>query len=186
MSSVPHPLVSGALTSWLLIPENAAFLNWVSFLIGGGGLIFALAGLGLALKQLRAIKTETEASKAAIEAVQLKVASFDTAQECHIASGLIAEIQRGLHSRSWPEVIAAYENLIQSFLRLSHSNSSIAADDRALLVKFTKDMANICAGIRKKQLIPKPVVLRGQDQALRNFSDIMMKITFAVAEELKK
>jgi hypothetical protein len=175
------------LITWLLIPENAALLNWIGFLVGGLGLAIALFGLRLALKQLKAIKTETEASKAAIESVQLKVASFDTAQECQVARGMISAIRSSLAADDWTEVIKNYEDLIQSFLKLSHSNSPICIEDRALLIKMTKDMANICDGIRKKQRdTTKSVSLRGQDQALRDFADIMTKITFLVVKDLQQ
>ena len=149
--------------------------------------MLALFGLWLTLKQLKAIKTEAEAQKAAIEAVQFKVASFDTAQECQIARSLIQKIQSHLQSRAWPEVLTAYEKLVESFLRLSHSNSAIHIDDRALLIKLTKNMADICEGIRKRQLVSgQAVILRGQDQAIRDFSDIMTKITFSVARDIQK
>lgn len=144
-------------------------------------------GLWIALRQLRAIKTETEASKAAIDLVQVKVAAFDTAQECQTASTLIGAIRGHLQSHDWDKVITAYEGLIQSFLRLSHSNSSILEDDRLLLQKMTRDMAGMCEGVRRKVAESADrVVLRGQDQALRDFSDIMTKITFAVAKDLQQ
>lgn len=173
--------------AWLIIPENAALISWVAFVVGGISVLLTLAGLWIAIKQLGAIKTEAEAQKLAIEAVQLKVASFDTAQECQIARSLIGDIQGKLRERDWPEVLLSYESLIQSFLRLSHSNSSLPLEDRALLVKMTKDMANMCEGIRKKSLEPgHHLVLRGQDQALRDFSDIMTKVTFSVVKDIQK
>lgn len=172
---------------WLLIPENSALLNGLGFIVGLLGLLLSLVGFWVAWKQLRAIRTETEASNAAIKSVQVKVAAFDTAQECQTASVLIRGIRDHLGSENWQSVVTGYEHLIQSFLRLSHSNSSIQEDDRMLLHKMTTDMARICEGIRKK-LSDRPaiIVLKGQDQALRDFSDIMTKITFAVAKDLQQ
>ncbi|TMJ17158.1 MAG: hypothetical protein E6G94_02310 [Alphaproteobacteria bacterium] len=173
---------------WLLIPRNAAILNWVSFVFGGLGLALALLGLKIALNQLKGIKSETEAAKAAIDSVQVRVAAFDTAEECQSARSLIRSIHGHLHAQEWQNVVLAYEKLIESFLRLSHSNSSISQEDRLLLQKMTRDMASICDGIRKRSGTNShgSVVLRGQDQALRDFSDIMTKITFAVARNLQQ
>lgn len=173
--------------TWLLIPENAALLNWIAFLFGGAGIVLALVGLRIAIKQLKAIKTETEASKAAIEAVQLKVASFDTAQECSNAKMLINSIRADLKSAQWSDVVQKYEHLIESFLRLAHSPSVIADPDRALMIRQTTHMAKICEGLRKRMEPGGPTgAPKGQDQALRDFTDIMTKVNFAVVQELQK
>ena len=173
--------------TWLLIPENAALLSWIGFLVGGTGLILTLLGLRIALTQLKAIKTETEASKAAIDAVQLRVASFDTAQECTQAKTIINSIRNDLRVGQWSGIINKYEELIESFLRLAHSLSVIESSDRTLMIKYTGDMAKICDGLRKRLAENKhSSAPRGQDQLLRNFTDIMTKVNFAVVRELQK
>jgi hypothetical protein len=172
---------------WMLVPSNAAFLNLIAFGIGTVGLLLTLLALAIALKQLKAIKTETEASKAAIDAVQLKVASFDTAQECATAKSLINSIRADLKAGQLGEVIQKYESLIESFLRLAHSPSVIADPDRALMLKHTSHMAKICEGLRKKVALGAGAAPpRGQDQALRDFTDIMTKVNFAVVQELQR
>lgn len=155
-------------------------------MFGGLGIVLALLGLWIALKQLTAIKTESEAATAAINSVQLKIAAFDTAQECRTAKSLIGSLREGLISEDWDTVIRLYEALIQSFLNLSHSNSTIENDDRDLLTKMTHDMAKICDGIRKRKRTGSVVAVQGQDQAIRDFSDIMTKISFLVAKDMQK
>ena len=155
-------------------------------MFGGLGIVLALLGLWIALKQLTAIKTESEAATAAINNVQLKIAAFDTAQECRTAKSLIGSLREGLISEDWDTVIKLYEALIQSFLNLSHSNSTIENDDRDLLIKMTHDMAKICDGIRKRKRTGSVVAVQGQDQAIRDFSDIMTKISFLVAKDMQK
>lgn len=174
------------MVDWLLVPRNGAILNWTGFLFGALGIVLGLIGLWIALKQLSAIKTESEAATVAIKNVQLKVASLDTAQECQVAKSLIASLRSNLIEYNWLKTIKDYEELIQSFLRLSHSNSSIAEEDRALLVKMTRDMARMCDGIRKKQQSGVEITMHGQDQALRDFSDIMTKITFLVIKDIQQ
>lgn len=181
------PRIVRPLLDWLAFPRNAALLNGIGLVLGVVGFVFTLLGLYLALRQLKAIKSETEATRAAIQSVQLKVASFDAAQECQIARNLITSIRNHLQAQSWTDVLQSYEELIQSFLRLSHSNAATADADRQLLIKMTRDMAGMCEGIRKKQLIEgQKAILRGQDQALRDFTDITTKITFAVAKDLQQ
>lgn len=168
------------------MPRNGALLNWAGFLFGGLGIILALVGLWLTLKQLSAIKTEAEASTIAISNVQLKVAAFDTVQECQIAKSLVVSLRANLLDYNWVKILKDYEDLIQSFLRLSHANSSIPTEDRALLLKMTRDMARMCDGIRKKQRAGTQITMQGQDQALRDFSDIMTKITFLVIKDIQQ
>lgn len=175
------------MVDWLLSSENGQLINVIGLALSLLGLFFALWGIKIALEQLEKIATATAASAAAINQVQLKVSSFDTAQECSRAENLIKEIKDDLHARTWQNVIKGYENLIESFLRLAHSNSNIDKADRSALVKHTKDMAKFCEVIRKK--LPDPnegFLLKGQDMALRDFSDIMTKITFSVMKELQR
>lgn len=172
---------------WLIVPENGALLTWIGFGLGVVGAIIGFVGLYIALRQLAAIKSEAEASTAAIRQVQLKVASFDTIQECNVAKALIGDIKKHLSVSEWREVLRSYELLIESFLRLAHSNSDIEDEDRQVLNKSTKDMAKFCGGIRKKFMQGDEVPsLRGQDIALRDFSEIMTKVTFAVMKDLQK
>jgi hypothetical protein len=174
------------LITWLLVPENSALLNWIAFLFGAVGIILALVGLWIALRQLKAIKSETEASKAAIESVQLKVASFDTAQECSHARSLISSVRNDLRIGQWSEIVQKYEMLIESFLKLAHSPSAIDTQDRALMIKYTTHMARMCDGLRKRLASANFDPPKGQDQALRDFTDIMTKVNFAVVQELQK
>ncbi|WP_447758660.1 hypothetical protein [Sphingopyxis fribergensis] len=172
---------------WLIEPRHAALINWIGFFVGLIGTGLGLLGLAIALRQLKAIKTETEASRDAIEAVQLKVASFDTAQECQKADRIISEIRSFLNKSEWLEIVKCYENLIHSFLRLSHSHSKIEDGDRDLLRKHTSDMAKMCDAIRKN--VSQGILdfsLRGQDRALRDFSDIIVKISFSATRNLQK
>lgn len=173
--------------NWLLDPYHAALITWVSFFVGALGTVFGLGGLGVALWQLSSIKSETEASRAAIESVQLKVASFDTIQECQSANNHISAIRNLLKNQEWDEIVSEYEELMENFLRLCHSNSQINDSDRNLIQKYTQDIANICEGIRKKSSQSSaPVLLRGQDKALRDFSDIVIKISFLITKELQR
>ncbi len=110
---------------WLLEPRHAALINWIGFFVGLIGTGLGLLGLTIALRQLKAIKSETEASRDAIEAVQLKVASFDTAQECQKADKIISDIRTYLNKSEWTDIVKSYEDLIKIFLRLSHSHSEI-------------------------------------------------------------
>lgn len=173
--------------SWLLDPRHAATITWIGFFVSLVGTILGLIGLWVALRQLKSIKTETEASRSAIESVQLKVASFDTIQECQIASGHLRTIRDLLKSPNWNEILSEYEHLMQCFLKLSYSNSAITEGERGLLNKYSEDIANICEGIRKKLAKDaSSVVLRGQDRALRDFSDVIVKITFAITRDLQR
>jgi hypothetical protein len=172
---------------WLLVPENDALITWIGFALGViGGLVGGI-GLWVALVQLSAIKTETEAASAAIKQVQLKVASFDTIQQCNNARSQINEIKAQLHGGKWIDVLKSYEALIEIFLMLAHSNSNIDEDDREALRKQTIDMAKFCEAIRKKSLQEgQAMVLRGQDAAIRDFSDTMTKVNFAVMRDLQR
>lgn len=172
---------------WLIDPRHAALINWIGFFGGLIGIGLGLAGLGIALRQLKAIKSETEASRNAINAVQLKVASFDTAQECQKADRKISEIRSHLSESDWQQIVKCYEDLIQSFLRLSHYHSSMEETDRDLLRKHTSDMAKMCGAIRRNIAQGDAnFSLRGQDKALRDFSDIIVKISFAATRDLQK
>lgn len=176
-----------ALINWLLIPRNTALLTLIGFWIGVIGLGLTLLGLFFTLRQLKLIKTESEATTAAIESVQLKVSSFDFAKECHLAHDLILQIRESYRSQDWTSLLTSYEKLIESFLKLSHSHSAVLTDDKLLLIKMTQDMANICNGIRRKILSNEANVMpRGHDQAIRNFSDILIKVTTLVARDLQK
>lgn len=172
---------------WLLNPVHNALITWIGFAIGVVGTVLGLAGVGLTLWQLRAIKTETEAASRAINSVQLRVASFDAAQECAKAQELVQNIRRNLRLQDWEQVLAVYEELIQIFLNLSHSTSSIGMDDRQLLTKHTEEMAKMCAAIRRRAAENESaIVLKGQDRALRNFADIVTKVSFSVTRSLQQ
>lgn len=193
--SIPDPtwlfgnreLRSLALIQWILNPEHNALITWIGFAIGVIGTFLGLAGLGLTLWQLRAIKTETEAANKAINSVQLRVASFDAAQECAKAQDLVLGIRENLRIQDWPNIISNYEQLIQRFLNLSHSTSSIENDDRQLLTKYSDEMAKMCEAIRRRIAEDQnTIVLRGQDRALRNFADIVTKVSFSVTRSLQQ
>lgn len=172
---------------WILNPEHNALITWIGFAIGVIGTFLGLAGLGLTLWQLRAIKTETEAANKAINSVQLRVASFDAAQECAKAQDLVLDIRENLRIQDWPNIISNYEQLIQRFLNLSHSTSSIENDDRQLLTKYSDEMAKMCEAIRRRIAEDQnTIVLRGQDRALRNFADIVTKVSFSVTRSLQQ
>lgn len=172
---------------WLLNPEHNALITWIGFAVGVLGTLLGLAGIGLTLWQLRAIKTETEAANRAIGAVQIRVASFDAAQECAKASELVLGIRAGLKNQDWNNILDSYEKLLQKFLNLSHSTSPIELADRQILAKHTEDIAKMCEGIRRRLSEDQSkIVLRGQDSALRNFSDVITKISFSVTRSLQQ
>jgi hypothetical protein len=172
--------------AWSIIPANAALLSIVGVLLGVVSTLVGVGGFAIALKQLSAIKTETEAAAQAIESVQIKIASFDAAQECASARKLIHDIKANLLTPDWLEVLKGYEALIDSFLKLSHSNSSVGLEDREVLEKQTRDMAKFCEAIRRKLgKNDNAIMLKGQDMALRDFSDTMTKITFSVIKEIQ-
>ncbi|RVT42109.1 hypothetical protein [Sphingobium algorifonticola] len=176
-----------ALIDWLLIPANNAIITWIGFAIGVAGTFLGLLGIAIALKQLKAIKNETEAAGAAISSVQLKVASFDAAEECRKASDLLVSIRTNLKISKWDQIISSYEDLIQAFLNLSHSTSLIEGEDRLLLQKHTQDMAKMCEAVRRRLAEGDSIiVLKGQDRALRNFTDILTKISFTVMRSLQQ
>lgn len=174
------------MVDWLIVPRNAALLNLIGFVVGGVGLAATIAGLFIALRQLSAIKTETEATTAAVEAMQFKVASLDVVKECQSATARITEIRSALKLADWESILTSYEELISIFLRLAHSFGIVTAADRDAMIKMTEDMAKICEGVRCTSSDPSSArSLRGQDQALRNFSDIMTRISFLVEKDLR-
>lgn len=143
-----------------------------------------MGGFALTLWQLRQIKSAAEASKEAIENVQIKISAFDTAQECQLAQGKILEIGKAVSESRWNDVRSNYEELIRSFLRLSHSNSKIDDADRHKLRDATELMAKFCDAILKRREEDGPMPLKGQSQAIRDFSDIMTKVSFVVVRDI--
>jgi hypothetical protein len=175
------------LIQWLLHPEHNALITWIGFAIGVTGTLLGLAGIALTLWQLRAIKSETEAASRAINSVQVKVASFDAAQECTKAGELVRIIRASLKDQDWQQVLDTYQDLIQRFLNISHSTSSVEHIDRQLLIKYTEEMAKMCDAIRRRIAENEnTIVLRGQDRALRNFADIITKVSFSVTRRLQQ
>lgn len=171
---------------WILVPQHAAAINLIGFAVGGIGLVLTIIGVAIALKQLSALKTETEATAQAVRTVQFKVSSLDTVKECQAAASKIASIRESLKSEAWLEVLAGYEFLIDAFLRLSYASEAVDATDKEAIVKMTRDMAVICERVRHN--IDNPNAARrprGQDQALRNFSDMVTKILFVVERGLR-
>jgi len=59
-------------------------------------------------------------------------------------------------------------------------------EDRILLKKYTEDMANFCEAIKNKYVPGQNFILRGQDRSLRDFADIIVKISFSVTKDLQK
>ncbi|WP_294190319.1 hypothetical protein [uncultured Sphingomonas sp.] len=172
---------------WLLNPEHNALLTWIGFAIGVIGTLLGLLGIGLTLWQLKAIKSETEAARKAINSVQLRVASFDAAQECTKAKELVLGIRVSLKEQDWHQILVLYEDLIQRFLNLSHSTSSIGEADRKILIKYTEEMAKMCDAIRRRVAEAQDTIfLRGQDRALRNFADVITKVSFSVTRSLQQ
>lgn len=173
--------------NWLLVPEHNALLTWIGFAVGGLGTLLGLWGIGLTLSQLGKIKSEAEATKLAVQTVQIKVASFDTAQECKNAKDLIGQVRMHLKEDDWRSILFVYEEMIQSFLNLAHSTSSAGREDRDLLIKHTAEIAKMCEAIRRRLTESEEnIVLRGQDRALRNFSDVVTKVQFSVTRSLQQ
>jgi hypothetical protein len=174
------------LITWLLVPEHNALITWIGFAVGGVGTVLGLLGIWLTLNQLKLVKSESEATNRAVQAVQLKVASFDTAQECKNARDLIGQIRSHLKDDDWRSVLTVYEDMIQSFLNLAHSTSAARPEDRDVLVKHTSEIAKMCEAIRRRLAASEEkILLRGQDRALRNFSDVVTRIQFSVTRSLQ-
>jgi len=172
--------------NWLLVPSNAALLNWVGFFVGILGLVVTFAGLGIAIKQLSAIKSETEATKIAVNSVQIKIEGFDVVKQCDEASKLIALIRQCLRDKDLINLILNYEILTDIFTSLAHAHSVIEEEDRKKLSNFADDMAKICEGIRRTIENPERQKLKGQDLAIRRFSDVIVKINFHVKKDLRR
>lgn len=168
------------------MPQHAALFNLIGIVVGGLGLLLTVAGLFVALRQLSAIKTETEATTVAVESMQFKVASLDVVKECQSAISRISDIRAALKKSEWDAILSSYEALIDAFLKLAHSSYVVSDTDKNSMIKMTEDMAKMCEGIRRNIRQPQSArSLRGQDQALRNFSDIMTRISFLVEKELR-
>ncbi|WP_338502035.1 hypothetical protein V6R86_03160 [Sphingomonas kaistensis] len=175
------------LTEYFIVPQNAVLLNLVGFTLGLIGFFLTLWGLRIALEQLRGLKSEAEATRAAIQKVQLKVSSFDTLQEIAGARKTISSIRTVLIARSAKDLIPLYEQLIEMFLRISHAGEAISSEDREVMKRHTSEMAKICEGLRKRVSTNADALPpRGQDEALRNYTDITTKIGFALRQELQK
>lgn len=171
---------------WTLIPQNSALLNLMGLGIAVVGFFLTIAGLAIALQQLSQIKTETEATKAAVTAMQFKIASLDVAKECQSGMSHITQIRASLKANDWDAILSSYEGLIETFLKLAHSSGSVSDNDRHAMLKMTEDMAKICEGVRRNSIDPsRGKVLRGQDQALRNFSDVMARLSLMAEKELR-
>lgn len=152
------------------------------------GFVATIGGLGVALKQLSAVKTETEATSAAISSVQFKVESFDASRECQISEGIIQQIRKSLKGDDAYIVIEHYQSLSDSFLKLSHADSVISQDDRTRIQSATEDIAKVCEGIRRRNSSEegKGKFPQGQDRLLRDLSDIIHKISFLISRDLRK
>ena len=162
--------------SWYTSPTAIALSFWGTAI----GVLVGMVGFYITIRQIRQVKSTTEAAETAISELKVRFSHFDVIEECTIAENALSSLKEIARSGDWSESLFVCDKLATSLINLLE-RFPFDLETSAQL-REAKARATSLSLLADRDKAPPPNPAKDM-AALREIHSVLMKVRFKVQED---
>jgi hypothetical protein len=155
---------------------------FIAFLATVGGLFVGLIGFAITLRQIRAVKTATEAAEEAIAGIKVRFSHFDVIQETAVAESALSALRKMATDKDLSESTGSHDKLATSLINLRERFAGVEPDIETQVgssIAVLEALPRLIRGDGCRDSLACEKYLNG----LRSTHAVLVKIRFRIQQE---
>lgn len=154
-----------------------------AFWATGAGLLVGIVGFGITLRQLRAVKTATEAAEGAIAGLKIRFSHFDVIQEMTVAETALSALRKLAIDADLSKSSEAHDILTTSILKLRERFLHTDEDITRQLDETISALESLPRLLKNSDSYQNNIVCQKYLNGLRTAHTSLVKIRFKIQQE---